>query len=106
MMLEVGLADHRRHDDRMVALARDAGERDGGIVDREGQVLFERERHHLMQAARVLERQIEQALGDEIGRQRGDDDVGLTGFGDQARERAAEIGFVVGANLVVHAGRA
>ncbi len=67
-------------------------------------MLFERERHHLMQAARVLERQIEQALGDEIGRQRRDDDIGLTGLGDQARERAAEIAFVVGANLVVHAG--
>ena len=104
MMLQVGLAHHRGHDQRMVALAPDAGKCDRAIVHREGQVLFQRERNHLMQPARILERQFEQAFGDAIGGQRGYHDVGLAGLGDQARQRAAEIGLVIGANLVVHAG--
>ena len=88
----------------LVALAPDAGKCDGAIVDRERQMLFQRERNDLMQPARILERQFEQSLDDAIHGQRRNHDVRLAGFDHQARQRAAEIGFVVGANLVVHTG--
>ncbi len=104
MMLQVGLAHHRSHDERVVVLAPDAGKCDRAIVDREGQVLFQREGNHLMQPARILERQFEQAFGHAIRRQRRYHNVGLAGLGDQTRQRAAEIGLAIGADLVVHAG--
>ena len=67
-------------------------------------MLFQSERDHLMQAARVLEWQLEQAFNGAISGQGRDDDVGLSGFDHEPRERAAQVGLVVGANLVVGAG--
>ena len=104
VLLEICLAYHRGHHERAITLAPDAGKCDGAIVDRERQMLFQRERDDLMQPARILERQFEQSLDDAIDGQRRNHDVRLASLDHQARQRAAEIGFVVGANLVVHAG--
>jgi len=57
VLLKIGLAHHRGHHQRVVAFASDASERDGAIVNRKRQMLFQSERDHLMQAARVLKRQ-------------------------------------------------
>ena len=104
MILEIGFAHHRGHYERVIALAPDAGKGDSAIVNRERQMLLECEGNRLMQAARVFERQFEQALDGEVRGQRRDHDVGLAGLDHQARQRAAQVGLVVGANLVVNAG--
>src|SRR6266481_9146972 len=104
MMLKIDLAHHRRHYQGMVAFLSEARKRDRAVVDREGQMLLERERDHLMQSARVLERQFEQTFGDPVCRQRRDNDIRLASLRDQARERAAQVGLVLRAKLFVNAG--
>ncbi len=104
MLLKIGLAHHRGHHQRVIGLAADARECDSAVIHRERQMLFQSERDHLMQAARVFERQFEQAFDGAVGGQGRDDDIGLPGFDHEARERAAQVGLVIGANLVEGAG--
>src|SRR5216684_2346934 len=105
MMLQVYLAHHRGHHQGVVAFLPEARKRDRAIIYWKWQMLFECERDHLMQAARILERQFEQTLGDPIRWQRRDHDIRLTTLRDQPRERAAQIGLVLGAELFVHTGQ-
>jgi len=77
--LEIGLTRERRDYQRTAGIGADPGKSYHRIIDREWQMLFEGEGHHLMQFAQIAERKFEQALDDELTGDGGDYDVGLAG---------------------------
>ena len=84
-------------------LAADARESDRGVVNRKRQMLLEREWHHLREPAPIAKGQREQPLGDELARQRRDQDIGMAGRVDYPHDGRHEVGFVLPALLLPRA---
>jgi hypothetical protein len=90
---------------RLAVFRADSGESDGGVVNRERQMLLKGERHDLAQLATIIEREGQKPLGDEFGRQGGDHDIGGAGLGQNSSDRGGEIGFALDARLFPRADK-
>ena len=101
MAAQIILAREGGDNQRVRALASNPGKGNSRIVDREGQMFFERERNHLLETAVVAKWQCQQALGDKFTRQRRDHGIWLACRLQHARDGAAQVRLVSGPRLFV-----
>jgi len=101
MVLEILFARKRRDHERFPILATDAGKGHGGIVNGEGQMLFEGEGDDLGEPPAIVEGEGEQPLSDELTGERRNDDIGSAGRIEDAGDSGREVEFVGAALLLL-----